>query len=66
MARHFAFTRSHDIMIGMPLENYLLQGYYQWQNGTQVPIWPEGIREEAGGTIKFPPWPGSWDNIRVP
>jgi branched-chain amino acid transport system substrate-binding protein len=58
LARHFMFTSSHDVMYqsgGDPSSFF-----FQWQNGKQVPAYPEKIMEEAGATFKFPPWPGPW------
>ena len=62
-ARHFVFTSSHDVMVEFesptePSEEYSLYYYFQWQNGTQVPVYPEGLMEEAGATYKYPPWLG--------
>jgi branched-chain amino acid transport system substrate-binding protein len=66
-ARHFAFTSSHDVMVGSgtpnnPAEGYTVVMIFQWQNGAQVPVAPEGIMKEAGVTYKFPYWQGPWDN----
>jgi branched-chain amino acid transport system substrate-binding protein len=65
MARHFIFTRSHDLFVGAagpnkPEEDYVLVAHFQWQNGTQVPVKPEAIMKEAGATYKYPPWDGPW------
>jgi branched-chain amino acid transport system substrate-binding protein len=65
MARRFVFTSSHDVMIGaagpnIPNEDYMLVCLFQWQNGTQVPVYPETIMKEAGATYKYPPWKGPW------
>ena len=63
-ARHFVFTSSHDIMVGSnpnnPAEDYMVVFNFQWQNGTQVPVYPESIMKEAKATYKFPPWNGPW------
>jgi branched-chain amino acid transport system substrate-binding protein len=64
-ARHFIFTSSHDIMVELesptnPSQDYFLMCYFQWQNGTQVPVYPEAITKEAGATYKYPPWEGPW------
>ena len=64
-ARHFVFTSSHGVFIGMagpnrPDADYMLVLLFQWQNGTQVPVYPEEIMEEAGTTYKYPPWEGVW------
>jgi len=66
MARRFSFTSSHDILVeevGMTdlAESHMLYIVMQWQNGTQVPVYPEALRVEAGATYKFPPWSGAWD-----
>jgi branched-chain amino acid transport system substrate-binding protein len=65
-ARRFVFTSNHDIMIGAagpnrPGEDYVLVCMFQWQNGTQVPVYPKEILEEAGATYTYPPWSGPWD-----
>ena len=63
-ARHFVFTSSHDIMVGSspnnPAEDYMVVFNFQWQNGTQVPVYPESIMNEAGATYKYPSWNGPW------
>ena len=66
LARHFVFTSTHDVMIGeagpnKPSEDYLLVCLFQWQDGEQIPVYPEEIMEEAGATYTFPDWPGPWD-----
>lgn len=72
MARHFVYTRSHDLMVGAtgsnnPPEKYFLIGIYQWQaNRTLVPLVPEEMRMEAGATYKFPNWSGPWDSRLTP
>ena len=70
-ARHWVFTSSHDIMVGSdapnnPAEDYYVMMIFQWQNGTPVPVKPEGIMKEAGITYKYPPWSGPWDNKQTP
>ncbi len=69
-ARHFMFTSSHDVMVGgnlnEPSSQYSVMFYFQWQNGTQVPVKPESIMKEAGATYKYPPWHGPWDNKQSP
>jgi branched-chain amino acid transport system substrate-binding protein len=65
MARRFVFTSSHDVMIGLagpniPSEDYMLVCLFQWQNGTQVPVYPKQLMEEAGATYKYPSWTGPW------
>jgi branched-chain amino acid transport system substrate-binding protein len=72
LARHFVFTKSHDLMItaagsNTSLEEHFLIGLFQWQaNKTMVPIVPEGLSREAGATYKYPPWPGPWDKKQTP
>jgi branched-chain amino acid transport system substrate-binding protein len=66
LARHFVFTSSHDVMVGAagpnrPDEDYVLVCLFQWQNGIQVPVYPQQVMEEAGAVYKFPPWSGPWD-----
>jgi branched-chain amino acid transport system substrate-binding protein len=70
MARHFVYTKSHDIMIGMgfanPPEKYMLFGQLQWQaNRTLIPVVPETIMTEGGASYKYPPWQGPW-SIKQP
>ena len=70
-ARHFVFTSSHDVLVGSGSVNNLAEDYtvmciFQWQNGTQVPVKPESIMEEAGATYKYPQWNGPWDNSHIP
>ena len=70
-ARHFVFTSSHDVMVGSgapnnPEEDYMAVFSFQWQNGTQEPVRPEGIMKEAGATYKFPSWQGPWGNRQNP
>ena len=68
MMRHFVFTSSHDVMIGLTGPNVISLDYFpafmfQWQaNSTQVPVYPKQVMEDAGATYKFPPWQGSWSN----
>ena len=66
LARHFVFTKSHDIMISGIGPNKADEGHFsvlifQWQNGELVPVYPKEIMEEAGETYAFPPWAGPWD-----
>ena len=68
MAEHFVFTSSHDVMIGKagpnrPDEDYMLVLLIQWQNGTQVPVYPKELMEDAGAIYTYPHWSGPWDNI---
>ena len=70
-ARHFVFTSSHDVLIGTavlyePNEDYLLACKFQWQNATQVPVYPKKIMEEAEATYKYPQWQGPWSNKQAP
>ena len=65
LARRFVFTSSHDVMVGAaspngPAGDYMLFCEFQWQNGTQVLVYPKEIMEEAGATYKYPPWQGPW------
>ena len=65
MARHFVFTSSHDVMVGeagptTPGADHVLIPMIQWQNGTQVIVYPEKIMKEAGATYVYPHWQGSW------
>jgi branched-chain amino acid transport system substrate-binding protein len=63
LAPRFAFTSSHDIMRGAPNrqgEPWYLVCLFQWQNGTQVIVYPKWIMERAGATYKYPPWQGPW------
>jgi branched-chain amino acid transport system substrate-binding protein len=64
-ARGFQFTSSHDIYIdidGMtnPTQSNIMFIEIQWQNGTQVPVFPESLRIDAGASYKYPLWPGPW------
>lgn len=64
-ARNFVFTTSHDVMMGEnpnnPEADYMLVCVFQWQNGELIPVHPKKIREEAGSTYVYPPWPGPWN-----
>jgi ABC-type branched-subunit amino acid transport system substrate-binding protein len=68
MARHFAFTPSHDLMMTFAEpsnpaaldEGHVTYMTFQWQNGTQVPVYPEEILKKAGAIYKYPPWDGPW------
>ncbi len=67
MARRFVFTSSHDVMIGLagpniPSEDYMLVCLFQWQNGTQMPVYPKQLMDEAGAAYKYPSWTGPWSN----
>ena len=71
MARRFVFTSSHDVMIGaagpnIPSADYMLVCMFQWQNGTQVPVYPKQLMEEAGATYQYPPWQGPWSHKQTP
>jgi branched-chain amino acid transport system substrate-binding protein len=70
-ARHFVFTSSHDVLVGATSpngseEDYTLVCMFQWQNKTQVPVYPMKIKEEAGATYEYPPWHGAWSNTSTP
>ncbi len=65
-ARHFVFTSSHDGYVAfsgpnVPSLDYLVYCMYQWQNGTQVPVSPRAMMQEAGAAYKYPPWDGPWN-----
>ena len=64
LARNFVFTKSHDVLggenINNPDEDLMVVMLFQWQNGQQVPMYPQKIKEETGATYKFPPWSGPW------
>ena len=66
-ARNFVFTESHALMMGKnpndPDADYAIMMMFQWQNGTQVPVYPIELMEEAGATYTFPDWDGPWDDI---
>jgi branched-chain amino acid transport system substrate-binding protein len=72
MARHFVYTKSHDIMqstegSASPPEDYQLMGIMQWQaNKLLVPIAPEAIMRDAGASFQYPTWKGPWNNIQNP
>jgi ABC-type branched-subunit amino acid transport system substrate-binding protein len=71
MAKRFSFTSDHDMLVEEAdlvnlAKSSMLYIVMQWQDGIQVPIFPEALRIEAGATYKFPPWPGAWDNISKP
>ncbi len=65
LARNFAFTSSHDVMMGavgphMIEEGYILPCLFQWQNGIQLPVYPKEMMKETGSTFELPPWDGPW------
>jgi beta-mannanase len=67
LARNFAFTSSHDVMMSavgpkMINEGYILPCLFQWQNAKQVPVYPREIMEETGAIFEFPPWSGPWSD----
>jgi len=72
LAQHFRFTASHDVMVSAPgpnmlRENHVVPCMFQWQNGTQIPVYPKEMMEEAGATYKFPRWSGPWgDRTEAP
>lgn len=67
LARNFVFTNSHDTMggenINNPEEDFMVVTLFQWQNGVQVPVYPQKILEETGASYMFPDWSGPWNNI---
>jgi branched-chain amino acid transport system substrate-binding protein len=65
LSNDFRFTSDHDIYVAasgmMNLsETTLLYIVVQWQNGVQVPIFPDSLRKAVGGTLQYPPWQGPW------
>ncbi len=65
LSSDFKFTSSHDIFVeasGMTnlSQSTLLYIVVQWQNGRQVPIFPESLRKATGATLKYPTWSGPW------
>ena len=72
MMRHFVFTSSHDLMIGLTEPNVISSDnlpsfMFQWQaNSTQVPVEPKQLMEEAGATYQYPDWTGPWNNKQTP
>jgi ABC-type branched-subunit amino acid transport system substrate-binding protein len=70
MARHFALTLSHDFMMTFAdpenpaalNEGHVMYMTFQWQNGIQVPVYPEKIMNDAEATYKYPPWKGPWSD----
>ncbi len=72
LARHFIYTKAHDIMMSrigstIPPEEYQLNALVQWQaNKTLVPVVPETLMKEAGYTYEYPPWKGPWSNKQTP
>jgi branched-chain amino acid transport system substrate-binding protein len=65
LSSDFSFTSDHDIYVdasGMMnlSETTMLYIVVQWQNGVQVPIFPDSLRKAAGGTLLYPPWQGPW------
>jgi branched-chain amino acid transport system substrate-binding protein len=65
LTNDFRFTSNHDIYVeasGMMnlSKTTMLYIVIQWQNGVQVPIFPESLRIAAGATLKYPPWSGPW------
>ena len=70
-ARHFVFSSSHGVFLtstiaNRPNSDYMVVLLFQWQNGTQVPVYPQEILEEAGATYQYPPWSGPWNNTQIP
>jgi len=74
MARHFIFTSSHDMMMTFadpddPTaidEGHVMYMTFQWQDGTQVPVYPEEIMKLAGAAYRYPPWKGPWSEKQIP
>ena len=65
LSNDFRFTSNHDIYVGESgmtnlAETTMLYIVVQWQNGVQVPILPDSLREAAGATLEYPPWLGPW------
>jgi branched-chain amino acid transport system substrate-binding protein len=68
IARHFVFTPSHITRWSFAEpnnpetlnEDYAIIMSSQWQNGTQVPMYPQEIMKEEGATYKYPTWQGPW------
>ena len=67
LARDFVFTESHDVMgsknINNPDEDYMVGMMFQWQNGAQVPMTPQKIKDEIEAAYMFPDWSGPWDDL---
>jgi hypothetical protein len=47
-------------------EGYIMFMTFQWQDGIQVPVYPEELMKEAGATYKYPPWKGTWSEKQTP
>ncbi len=65
MARHFAFTANHDVLIELfgrdgKIPDHVVYCVFQWQNGKQVIMYPDQLRIEAGSVYKYPSWKGPW------
>ena len=65
LSNDFRFTFNHDIFVeasGMTnlSKTTMLYIVVQWQNGGQVPFFPDSLRKAAGATLKYPPWQGPW------
>jgi ABC-type branched-subunit amino acid transport system substrate-binding protein len=65
MSSDFRFTSDHDIYVdtsGMMnlAKTTMLYIVVQWQNGVQVPIFPDSLRKAVGGTLQYPLWQGPW------
>ena len=66
MAGRFAFTSSHDILIGEAGmatigEAHMLFSVWQWQGAELVPVFPDKLRIDAGVTYRYPSWNGPWN-----
>ncbi len=74
MAQHFIFTSSHDMMMTFADPNdptaidegHVMYMTFQWQDGKQVPVYPEEIMQELGATFRYPPWKGPWSEEQTP
>jgi branched-chain amino acid transport system substrate-binding protein len=60
MKRFAIHAESHEIMYGPGFGD---QFFFQWQDGTRVPVYPREIKEKEGITYTFPDWPGPWDDL---
>lgn len=61
LARKLVFTSSHDVLVVKDSEDFWLFCLFQWQDGTQVPVYPPNIMDEAGVTYMYPDWIGPWN-----
>ena len=42
-------------------QDYVVVCYFQWQDGIQIPVYPQELMADTGATYTFPDWPGPWD-----